>query len=387
MITKYNHQESLDRIRLLMKYDMSKTATENILYEQTQNNKNSFFLQNQQAGKKPTTEKGKIPNIKPDMGEIGDLGDINKVRYLKKVESPTTFEDVGKFIYDNRHGLIDIAALGAAFIPLVGPFISLGLELGNAALYASEGDKYTAGLSLAFTLIPAGQLIRRIPAVKQLGRNGLVTLLKKAKNPKLVKTLSKTETKALEEINKNSKWVMKTATTKLVISSFSKLMDKLTLRGFVKFMMKWKRNNKIKYALINTTIQLGGIYYTYNQLADMLGISEDGKDTKPKVSLQKQKQLEQSFITEKSKIKEEIEKTISNDLTDDKSLLELQKLMDNSLKQDTSSKTPIVSEPPVSSGSIDTSRRVIQPGRTSGTSGGANRPGGTSGSGTTTSIN
>jgi hypothetical protein len=315
------------------------------------------------------------------------LGDINKVRYLKKVESPTTFEDVGKFIYDNRHGLIDIAALGAAFIPLVGPFISLGLELGNAALYASEGDKYTAGLSLAFTLIPAGQLIRRIPAVKQLGRNGLVTLLKKAKNPKLVKTLSKTETKALEEINKNSKWVMKTATTKLVISSFSKLMDKLTLRGFVKFMMKWKRNNKIKYALINTTIQLGGIYYTYNQLADMLGISEDGKDTKPKVSLQKQKQLEQSFITEKSKIKEEIEKTISNDLTDDKSLLELQKLMDNSLKQDTSSKTPIVSEPPVSSGSIDTSRRVIQPGRTSGTSGGANRPGGTSGSGTTTSIN
>ena len=360
--------KSVDRVLYLMSYDMNKTATENVLYEQTQNNKNSFFLQNQPSGKKPTNTKGMIPGF-------------------EKVKSSITQEDFEKFVYENRHGLIDIAALGAAFIPLVGPFISLGLELGNAALYASEGDKYTAGLSLAFTLIPAGQLIRRIPAVKQLGRNGLVTLLKKAKNPKLVKTLSKTETKALEEINKNSKWVMKTATTKLVISSFSKLMDKLTLRGFVKFMMKWKRNNKIKYALTNMTIQLGGIYYTYNQLADMLGISQDGKDTKPKVSLQKQKQLEQSFIAEKPKIKEELEKTISNDLTDDKSLLELQKLMDNSLKQDTSSKTPIVSEPPVSSGSIDTSRRVIQPGRTSGSSGGANRPGRTLGSDTTTSIN
>jgi hypothetical protein len=356
--------DALNKTLLMMRYDLSKTLNENLVDEQTQNNKNSFFLQNQPSGKKPTNTKGMIPGF-------------------EKVKSSITQEDFEKFVYENRHGLLDIAAIGAAFIPLVGPFISLGLELGNAALYASEGDKYSAGLALAFTLIPGGQ----IPAVRKLGRNGLEALLKKAKNPKLVKTLSKIEAEALEQINKNSKWVVKTATTKLVISSFSKLMDKLTLRGFVKFMMKWKRNNKIKYALTNMTIQLGGIYYTYNQLADMLGISQDGKDTKPKVSLQKQKQLEQSFIAEKPKIKEEIEKTISNDLTDDKSLLELQKLMDNSLKQDTSSKTPIVSEPPVSSGSIDTRRRVIQPGRTSGSSGGANRPGRTLGSDTTTSIN
>jgi len=84
--------------------------------------------------------------------------------------------DVTNFIYENRHGLLDIAAIGVAFIPVVGPFLSIGLELGNAALYVSEGDNYSGGLALAFALIPGGQLIRRIPAVKKLGRNGLSVL-------------------------------------------------------------------------------------------------------------------------------------------------------------------------------------------------------------------
>lgn len=365
---KYSPEESLERIKLVMKYDMSKTATENKLYEQKENNKNSFFNPNQPSSKKVTPSKSNEKGR-----EIGDLGDINKVRYLNpnilsikpgmKVDFDYV-EAVSKFIYDNRHGLIDIAAFGTAFIPLVGPFISIGLELGNAALYASEGDNYNAGLATAFALIPAGQLIRRIPAIKKLGRNGMAKLLKKARNPKLAKTLSENEKEVLESINKNSKWVRLTAARQLVISSFSKLMDKLTLRGFVKFMMKWKRNNKIKYALTNMTIQLGGIYYTYDKLADMLGISQDGKDTKPKISSQEQKQLEQSFKTEKPKIKEETEKMISNNLTSDESLLELQKIMDNSLKQDILSEKPIASQPPVGSGTIDTTRRANRPGGT-----------------------
>ena len=44
---------------------MNKTATENVLYEQTQNNKNSFSLQNQPSGKKPTNTKGMIPGFEP----------------------------------------------------------------------------------------------------------------------------------------------------------------------------------------------------------------------------------------------------------------------------------------------------------------------------------
>jgi hypothetical protein len=97
------------------------------------------------------------------------------------------------FIYEYRHGLLDVAAIGTMFIPLVGPFISLGIELGNAALYANEGDDYTAGLSLAFSLIPAGQLIRRVPAIKNMTKGGLRSLMKKVSNPKTAKTLSQSE--------------------------------------------------------------------------------------------------------------------------------------------------------------------------------------------------
>jgi hypothetical protein len=61
---KYNPQESLERIKLIMKYDMSKTATENILYEQTQNNKNSFFLQNQQVGKNLLIKNHQLKKVK-----------------------------------------------------------------------------------------------------------------------------------------------------------------------------------------------------------------------------------------------------------------------------------------------------------------------------------
>ena len=180
--------------------------------------------------------------------------------------------DVSNFIYDNRHGLLDIAAVGAAFIPVVGPFISIGLELGNAALYVSEGDNYSGGLALAFALIPGGQLIRRIPAVKKLGRNGLATLLKKAKNPKLVKTLTKTEKEALEQINKNSKWVTLTAAKELSKKIAKASIQKMRLPQLVKFVYSFSKKYPKTYNITTMGLQIGGIWYSYDKLAQIYGL-------------------------------------------------------------------------------------------------------------------
>ena len=279
--------KSVDRVLYLMSYDMNKTATENVLYEQTQNNKNSFFLQNQPSGKKPTNKKGIIPGTEP-------------LPY-------TSLEDVGKFIYENRHGLLDIAALGAAFIPLVGPYISLGLELGNAALYASEGDKYSAGLALAFTLIPGG----KIPAVRKLGRNGLEALLKKAKNPKLVKTLSKIEAEALEQINKNSKWVRLTAAQQLSKKMVYSIVSKIKLPQLVKLVYSLSKKYPKTYNITSIGLEIGGIWYSYDKLAEIYGIKPKSPKTDKENKTQPiPKELESEF--NKNKNKDEIAEYIFN---------------------------------------------------------------------------
>jgi hypothetical protein len=54
----------------------------------------------------------------------------------------------------DKHTAMTILQIGTAFIPLVGPFISAGIGLADAAMYYNEGDKKTAGLVGIFSMIP-----------------------------------------------------------------------------------------------------------------------------------------------------------------------------------------------------------------------------------------
>ena len=102
-----------------------------------------------------------------------------------------------KDIFDT-HTMIDIAAIVTAFIPVVGPFISVGLEGLNTALYIQEGDKFGATLSGIFTLVPGGHLVWR----------GL-------KNAGILKGLNKT-VKTLSTVDKT------TITDELILSELTK---------------------------------------------------------------------------------------------------------------------------------------------------------------------
>lgn len=196
--------------------------------------------------------------------------------------------NVFKFIDENKHGLLDIAAIGTAFIPVIGPFVSIGIELGNAALYANEGDNYSAGLSLAFSLIPAGQLIRRIPAVKKLGRNGLASLLKKANNPKMVKNLTQVEKEVLEQSNKNSKWISRVATKELSKKVTNGLVSKMNLPQLVKLIYTFSKKYPKTFNITNFGLQFGGIWYSYDKLAEIYGL----KDKKSQGTMSSMKNIE-----------------------------------------------------------------------------------------------
>jgi hypothetical protein len=242
--------------------------------------------------------------------------------------------DVFKFIDENKHGLLDIAAIGTAFIPLVGPFISIGLELGNAALYANEGDNYSAGLALSFALIPGGQLIRRIPSVKKLGRNGLALLLKKAKNPKLVKTLTKTEKESLEQINKNSKWITLTAAKELSKKIAKVSVKKMKLPQLVKFVYSFSKKYPKTYNITTMGLQIGGIWYSYDKLAQIYGLKDKSESNIEGNQLISKKQLESQFNNDKEKLNSEIVNSLTNGLTNEQLNKDFQKRLGEDIKFD-----------------------------------------------------
>lgn len=54
----------------------------------------------------------------------------------------------------NAHTINTVLQIGSAFIPVIGPFISAGIGLADAAIYYKEGDTKTAGLIGLFSAIP-----------------------------------------------------------------------------------------------------------------------------------------------------------------------------------------------------------------------------------------
>jgi len=100
----------------------------------------------------------------------------------------------------DAHDVLGVLELGTLFIPVVGPFISAGFGLGNAALYYKEGDTKSAGLFALFSVLP---FVGDIPVVKQLGKKGMDLLGQKLIKQGTKSTLTPLETNVLKELNKN----------------------------------------------------------------------------------------------------------------------------------------------------------------------------------------
>jgi len=120
-------------------------------------------------------------------------------RELKKAETVLNNLD--------PHTIATIFQIGTAFIPGIGPFISAGIGLADAALYYKEGDKNAAGLTAAFSMLPfAGGVVSKIPGIKKLGAKGMAGLASKlSKGAKLVGE----ELEMFKSIAKNAELIRK----------------------------------------------------------------------------------------------------------------------------------------------------------------------------------
>lgn len=188
------------------------------------------------------------------------------------MSDPKNIQDFGDFIYEYRHGLMDIASVGTFFIPVVGPLISLGIELANAEMYRREGDPYTAGLSLAFAMIPFGELVAKVPAVKKLGKNGLKSLLKKSSDNSA--KITKLEKEVLEGLNKNKNWISKKVSKEAAELVLRKSLSKMSLSQIVKTIYKLGKKHPTKFNLTKLGLQIGGAWYSWDKLAEIYGIKE-----------------------------------------------------------------------------------------------------------------
>ena len=252
-------QDSLKRVLLMMNYDMGKTLSENIS-EQPES------VMDRRLG--ITSKNAKALG----MSEKDYEKALNKSMYGEPIDwSKYTWSDIG-------HTLIDIAAVGALFIPLVGPFISVGLELANAGWYMAEGDEYMAGFSLAFAIIPGGKLFTKIPAVKKLGRDGLAKLLKKSASKS--GKLTKLEKEAIEQLTKNSKWLKLNTRIEVTKMALITKLNRKPIKSIVRGVYDFYKKHPKKLNFMGAGIELGGILYTYPKLAKIYGwepkTDEDG---------------------------------------------------------------------------------------------------------------
>lgn len=90
-------------------------------------------------------------------------------------------EEIARNWYkQNANSINQVLQIGAVFIPIIGPFVSAGIGLADAAIYAKEGKTNEAGVATVFALLPGiGAVVSKIPGVKQLGQKGMQALATK----------------------------------------------------------------------------------------------------------------------------------------------------------------------------------------------------------------
>lgn len=67
----------------------------------------------------------------------------------------------------DAHDALVAVGLVAMFFPPIGTAISVAAGLANAGLYAKEGDNYSAGLNVMFSVLPLiGPVLKKIPGLE-----------------------------------------------------------------------------------------------------------------------------------------------------------------------------------------------------------------------------
>lgn len=147
---------------------------------------------------------------------------------------------------EDTHNLLMITSLATAFIPIIGPFVSSGIQLADAAKYYQEGNTEMAGMTAMFALIPgAGKLLSKLPILKNINPS----LLNKWKSGKPITPVEK---EALDVLGKNISTVKKELGEEIVKQS-DELLKKTTLTQSTKTALTNVAKGGLNFTMKTTT--------------------------------------------------------------------------------------------------------------------------------------
>jgi hypothetical protein len=252
MELKYNLIEGNDaasRAILMMKYNLTKTLTENTISEQ-------YTVTLEQTN--PLEIPSKITNV---IGAPFVLTDYMIRQYMSRF-----YNWIKTFDAHDWMMVIEMSSMIAASVS--GPFAPIFLLIGGAAaaydahLYFKEGDPYMGTIMLALSLIPGGwakTIFKGSKVFRKRGVEGLKNLIKKSKSgTKMTKEqLKDLATFGIEFAKKSSE--VKDAMVKQLSNSFAKK----SLKFLTKFLLGL---GKLGFNLSKIIFNVGGTIYTFDQI-------------------------------------------------------------------------------------------------------------------------
>lgn len=313
MELKYNLIEGNDAVSraiLIMKYDLTKTLTENIISEQ------------------PESIMDRRANALLNATGVRSDKDY---KYVDKFLDDSNLYNLSKKLYEwfetfNSHdwlSLIEISTgvLGAIPTPLSPVFLGISFVAGvsDAVLYYNEGDKYMGSLMLILAIVPVNELVKVMKGSKVFQKRGIkgsMDLIKKFKSGgKLTKNQADDLSKLGHDLAKKSS-ELKPLVNK---SIYNKLLAGLAKKSPKYIMNLILALNKIGLVdLTKFALKVGGSVYTFDKLylyifRDSVFANQKDLDNRTKNEL---RYIINKLLKYDKEINEYLLLTASNKLTD-----------------------------------------------------------------------
>ena len=203
-------------------------------------------------------------------------------------ENRELVQGVIDFYKKYNHEVNTVLAIGAFFIPFVGPAISTGIGLADAGQYYNEGDTKMAGMVGMFSLLPGvGTIVSKIPGVKTLGAKGMTALAKKLTLGS--KITNPTEIEVVTQIAKYKD---------LIKAEMGKIGKDVTIAAARKSV----QNNIVRKNVANKVAGVGANIVGYGGLGVAYSMGYDKLTGKPKQDINAFKQSKPQVFTTKDMI-------------------------------------------------------------------------------------
>jgi hypothetical protein len=183
---------------------------------------------------------------------------------------------LAEFVYENRHELLMLVSIGALFIPVVGPLLSLSADLADTALYVGEKEYYTAGLTAIFALVPGNQLLKKFINKNPQFVNKLSKMLKLSESGQVTKkyimeNFNQNELEWIKNIQENASKLTYDAAKNASIQAARNILPKTKLGVLI----NWYKKYPTVTSILGQGITLGGIWYSWSKLSKMWGVSNE----------------------------------------------------------------------------------------------------------------